>query len=152
METEQVIVVVELSVDRDERHSRVWKRLDGTRLERLQELPRLMLGAGNLLEIALDGEPRELRIEALRWSQSKQMARVLTVPSAPMAESLKRRGLRSRLPWKAKRVATEFLARCRATGWRIAGNAEEPPAPPPRSQTPKAPAARPPSERQEPTL
>ena len=125
MNTLQVIVVVDFGPDPDERHTRTWKRISGSVVERLLDVPEPVLACGNLLEVTLDGKLRELRIEALRWSEAKHMLRVRTQPTEPLAASLQAEGIKSWRPWVARRCAAEFLNRCRASGWRLAGSGEE---------------------------
>lgn len=126
MDTVPVIVVVDLSVDPQERYTKTFKRLNGCQLERLIEVPGPVLVPGNLLELTLDGQLRELRIDAVRWTETKQMLRVRTLPTEALAEVLEGQGIRSWAPWKARRSATEFVDRCRAAGWRLASSPQEP--------------------------
>jgi hypothetical protein len=122
-----VIAVVEFRVDRDEPGSKAWKRLEGTVLEQLLTLPELVLRAGSLLELELDGKVRELRVESLRWNQPRQMLRALLVPTEALAASVDEQGLRAWRPWVAKRAGTAFLDRCRASGWSHKSNGASPP-------------------------
>lgn len=129
METIEAVVSVDFALARDASYSKAWKRLKGIELEQAMALPRVVLAAGNLIELMLDGETREVRIEHLRWDQGEGRLSVHAVPTAVLAAEVKEQGLNAWRPWIGKRAAKEFLERCLQMGWRTAGGAPAPQAP-----------------------
>jgi hypothetical protein len=121
MQSLDAIVVVDFRLHPDERYTKTWKRLGGAVLERRISVPAAVLAVDNVLELPLDGEPRELRIEYVRWEHARQTMYVHVMPTDALASELRRQGIRAWRPWLRKRVAASFMERCRQGGWNIRG-------------------------------
>lgn len=141
MQDLNTIVVIEFLRDPDEPYTKLWKRLRGVVLEQPLTLPAAVLAPDNLLELAVDGEPRRLRISHLRWEQDRQTLHVHAVPSEDAAAQLRAAGLVPWRPWLRRQAVEGFLASCRSSGWVVRNAGARPAA--------VAPAA---SSRIEPTL
>lgn len=120
MQGVDVVVAVEFPLDAE--HAKAWKGLGGIVLEQRLSLPALLLAEGNLLELELDGSPRELRIEVVRWVQARQTVQLHVVPTE--AAALAALGLGAWRPWLRRRAREAFLERCRDSGWRLRGDVE----------------------------
>jgi len=125
----QVLLVVEFHVDRHVPQSKAWRRLDGCELERVVELPEVVLAPDNVVTLPLDGEPRDLQLDHMVWDAGSETLRVHAIPEAGMAEILRRQGVGAWRPWVGKHAAAEFLRRCEAAGWHVRG-APRPPSSP----------------------
>lgn len=110
MQDLNTIVVIEFLRDPDEPYTKLWKRLRGVVLEQPLTLPAAVLAPDNLLELAVDGEPRRLRISHLRWEQDRQTLHVHAVPSEDAAAQLRAAGLVPWRPW-LRRQAVEEIGR-----------------------------------------
>lgn len=143
MQDMDAIVVIGFQRKPDAAYTKTWKRLEGVSLEQRFTLPAALLAAGNLLGLTLDGVPRELRIEHLRWEHARQTLYVHLTPTEREAASLRALGIKAWRPWLRRRAIDEFLGRCRQSGWvQRAGSTVKPAQSPAASST----------ERVEPTL
>lgn len=119
MQILNTIVAIEFLRDPDEPYSKLWKRLRGVVLEQPFALPAPVLAPDNLLELAVDGELRLLRIDHLRWEHARQTMHVHVVPSEDAAAQLRTTGLGAWRPWVRRQAVESFLARCRSSGWVV---------------------------------
>lgn len=119
MESADVIVVIDFETNPEERYSKIWKRLEGTRLEQRVTLPEALLAQDNLLEVPLDGTASELRIDRLRWEHGRQTLHVHAELTEDAAYRLRALGLNAWRPWLRRKATDEFLERCRRSGWTI---------------------------------
>lgn len=117
MQNMDAIIVIGFQRKPNAAHTKVWKRLEGISLEQRAALPATLLAAGNLLELALDGVPRELRIEHLRWEHARQTLHVHLTLTERETASLRALGIKAWRPWLRRRAVEEFLGRCRQSGW-----------------------------------
>lgn len=131
MSTMNAIVVVDFLRKSDRAFTKVWKRLAGFSLEQRLTLPLVLLVAGNLLELTLDGVTREMRIEHLRWEHARQTLYVHVMLTPAEAGALRELGFKAWRPWVQRQIVAQFLERCRASGWtqRGAVSVKPPPAP-----------------------
>jgi hypothetical protein len=123
MQVIDAIVVIEFARDPGESYTQVWRALSGVVLEQRAALPAPVLVEGSLLELALDGESRELRVDHLRWEHARQTLYAHVVLTEAEAGSLRELGLKARRPWVRRRAVQEFLERCRRSGWNQRGAA-----------------------------
>lgn len=117
MQNMDTIIVIDFQRKPDAAYTKVWKRLDGVTLEQRVTLPSMLLAAGNLLEVTLDGVVRELRIERLRWEHARQTLHVHLMLTEREAAALRKLGIKARRPWVRRRALDGFLDRCRQAGW-----------------------------------
>jgi hypothetical protein len=89
----------------------------GFTLEQRATLPAPVLIEGSVLELALDAEVRELRVDHLRWEHVRQTLYVHVVLTKSVADSLRTLGFKAWRPWLRRRATESFLERCRRTGW-----------------------------------
>lgn len=136
-----VIIVVEFQRDPELAYTKVWKSLSSSMLEQRSVLPAPVLAEGNLLELELDGQVRELRVDYLRWEHQHQTLHVHVALTEAEAARLRALGFKTWRPWLRRRASEGFLERCRHSGWSLRGSSH--------ASSPIAPAA---SERIEPTL
>lgn len=141
MQNVDAIIVLEFQRDTEQAYTKVWKGLGEVVLEQRATLPAAVLAEGSLLELELDSEARELRVEYLRWEHKRQTLHVHVALTEPEAAKLRAQGFRAWRFWLRRRASASFLERCRQSGWILRGVAGV--------QTAAAPAA---SERIEPTL
>jgi hypothetical protein len=140
MNSLKVVVGIDFSAEACTKFAKAWRSVRDLELEQALDLPPPVLAAGTRLELTLDGEVRELFIDALCWQHTEKTLRVIAAPTEATAGELRALGLGARLG--GKRAAADFLERCRASGWRAVAR-EEP--------SPK-PLAEPATPRREPTL
>lgn len=119
MDSADVIVVIDFERNPEERYSKVWKRLEGTRLEQRVTLPQALLAQDNLLEMPLDEAVSELRIDRLRWEHGRQTLHVHAELTEDAAYRLRALGLNAWRPWLRRKATGEFLDRCRRSGWTV---------------------------------
>lgn len=117
MQNIDTIIVVGFQRDSQEPYSKVWKRLERITLEQRATLPVPVLIEGSVLELALDAEVRELRVDHLRWEHVRQTLYVHVVLTESVADSLRTLGFKAWRPWLRRRATESFLERCRRTGW-----------------------------------